>query len=172
MLRFAATLVLRLIMGLLLLPVLLLFRVFGRNPNVVSFEVDDAGIEDAKARARESVHEFIARLVAGEELQHPAVKAALPVDEESTEHVWLSEVRFEEGMFVGVIGNDPQRALGFTAGEVMRVAPAEISDWSYVEAGRLVGGFTIRYIRSRMSPRERRRLDASVPFQIDLDEAA
>ena len=167
MLGFLA-LIARLLLGLLLLPLFLLLRLLHRDSNVVNFDLDDPGMEAAKAEARRTVHELIARLDAGDRLEYPAVKAALPVEGGSTEHVWLSDVRYEEGMFVGTIGNVPQHASGFSEGEVMRVSPAEISDWSYVEDSLLVGGYTIRYIRSQMSPAQRKRLDASVPFRIEL----
>jgi len=42
-----------------------------------------------------------------------------------------------------------------------------ISDWLYLEDDLLVGGFTLRVIRDRMSPVERMQFDASVPFRVE-----
>jgi uncharacterized protein YegJ (DUF2314 family) len=157
----------RVVIGIILLPFVLLIQVFSRNRNIVNLEIDDAGIEAAKAEARRTVDEFIARLDAAEGIEHQAVKAELLVEGGGTEHVWVTDVTYDGGMFVGAIGNTPIRATGFRMGEIMRVHPAQISDWSYVEGGRLVGGYTIRHIRSRMSDQERRTMDASLPFSIE-----
>jgi uncharacterized protein YegJ (DUF2314 family) len=170
MLRFLGSLVMlvvRVVIGIALLPFVFLFSVFSRNRNLVNFEIDDAGIEAAKAEARRTVNEFIARLERAEGISHQAVKAELVVEGGGSEHVWVSDVRYEDGMFVGAIGNTPVRATGFRLGEIMRVQPTQISDWSYVEDGRLVGGYTIRHIRSRMSERERRSMDENLPFSIE-----
>ncbi|HYD51435.1 MAG TPA: DUF2314 domain-containing protein [Gemmatimonadaceae bacterium] len=170
MLRSALALLVRVVVTVVLLPVLLLFwvgrRLFGRA-NIVDFTPDDEGMAAAIGEARATVAEFIARIAAPEGIEYPSVKVSLPVESGGGEHVWLSDARFEDGMFIGTIGNVPQRAVGFRDGELLRARPEEISDWSYVEDGRLVGGYTIRYIRSRMSPRDRKRLDAGLPFRIE-----
>ena len=43
--------------------------------------------------------------------------------------------------------------------------PDDITDWMYIEDGRLIGGYTTRLLRERMSPEERKQLDASAPYK-------
>ena len=40
----------------------------------------------------------------------------------------------------------------------------QITDWMYVEDGRLVGGYTMRAIRDRLSSDARAKFDAGSPF--------
>jgi uncharacterized protein YegJ (DUF2314 family) len=53
------------------------------------------------------------------------------------------------------------------AGEEVRVDPEKISDWMYVDNGVLRGGFTLRVLRSRMSPQEREQFDSEIGFGIE-----
>jgi uncharacterized protein YegJ (DUF2314 family) len=43
--------------------------------------------------------------------------------------------------------------------------PSYISDWMYIEDGYLVGGYTTRVIRDRMTPKERTAYDAQAPYK-------
>jgi uncharacterized protein YegJ (DUF2314 family) len=42
--------------------------------------------------------------------------------------------------------------------------PSRITDWMFIDHGRLVGGYTTRLIRQRMSPEERDAFDATVEY--------
>ncbi|HYD54974.1 MAG TPA: DUF2314 domain-containing protein [Gemmatimonadaceae bacterium] len=164
----------RLAASIVLLPLLLLLRLAGRvvgGSGVVDFAADDAGMNEAIAHARSTVGGFVARLDDPAGIDRQAVKVPLPVVGGGSEHVWLADVRLEDGLLVGTIGNAPERALGFREGELLRTKPEQISDWSYVEDGRLVGGFTVRHLRNCLSPRERRKLDAALPFTIEEEES-
>ena len=52
-------------------------------------------------------------------------------------------------------------------GQKVTVEPSKISDWMFVQNGRLVGGYTLRVLRDAMSPSERKEFDKNVPFVID-----
>jgi len=43
--------------------------------------------------------------------------------------------------------------------------PSYISDWMYIDDGYLVGGYTTRVIRDRMTPEEREAHDAEAPYK-------
>lgn len=43
--------------------------------------------------------------------------------------------------------------------------PLYISDWMYIEDGYLVGGYTTRVIRDRMTEEERKKHDAQAPYK-------
>lgn len=38
----------------------------------------------------------------------------------------------------------------------------ELSDWIIIDDGRLIGGYTIRVFRDKMSPEDRAKLDANM----------
>ena len=52
-------------------------------------------------------------------------------------------------------------------GDRVSVNPNEITDWAFVENGRLVGGYTIRVLYSELSPERRKALEAEARFRIE-----
>jgi uncharacterized protein YegJ (DUF2314 family) len=141
-------------------------RRFASGGNFAVLGEDDPGMAAAKAAAAATLPEFLRRLAApGVNPEESAVKAAFPVPG-GTEHVWIGRIRYEDGEFVGTLDNEPRADIGVQAGNIVRVQQSQVSDWKLVEHGQLVGGFTIRYFRDRMSARERAALDAALPFRI------
>jgi uncharacterized protein YegJ (DUF2314 family) len=156
-----------LIFGLLTLPIRLILRRAQFGGNFVVLPGDDPGLAAAKAKAQATLPKFLRRLAApGTDLTSAAVKAPLTVPG-GTEHVWLSDIRYENGEFVGTVANDPRQATDVRIGQVVRVRESEISDWKLVDGGRLIGGYTIRYFLSRMPAKQRAALIASLPFTIE-----
>ncbi len=52
-------------------------------------------------------------------------------------------------------------------GNSLVLGPSEISDWMIVENNTLVGGYTIRVLRNRLSAEDRKKFDQSLPFTIN-----
>jgi uncharacterized protein YegJ (DUF2314 family) len=78
-----------------------------------------------------------------------------------TEHIWLSDVSYDNRVFHGLVGNDPLDLKKVSLGDKVTVAPDKISDWMIIDNGRLIGGYTVRLLQSRMSPAEREQFDQS-----------
>jgi uncharacterized protein YegJ (DUF2314 family) len=69
-------------------------------------------------------------------------------------------------MPTGVIANPPVRKdLKFK--QRVQIEFSHLSDWMFVDNGKLVGGFTTRLLRKRMAPEEKKRADAESPYRID-----
>lgn len=81
------------------------------------------------------------------------------------EHVWLADLNLGVYPPRAVVANEPMiPTLKFMSQVEF---PAEnVSDWMFVEDGYLVGGFTTRLIHSRMSPSERRKFEAALPYKM------
>jgi hypothetical protein len=69
--------------------------------------------------------------------------------------------------FSGKIANDPERVFTVEVDQVVSARAAEISDWMYVDTGKLVGGYTVRVLRDRFSPSDRAEFDRSMPFRVE-----
>jgi uncharacterized protein YegJ (DUF2314 family) len=118
-------------------------------------------------QAREEVTVFVERLQKPQATDRNfSVKLPLR-DGDQVEHFWLEDIRCEDGVFHGALGNDPELVQGHKYGEPVSVAAKGISDWMFVDRDHLVGGLTIRVIRSRMSPTERAELEKGLDFTID-----
>jgi uncharacterized protein YegJ (DUF2314 family) len=84
-----------------------------------------------------------------------------------TEHMWLHPITFDGRRFLGTINNVPERVTGVRLGSKRSISPDQISDWMYLESNRLVGGYTIRVVRNKLSPKEREDFDRNASFVVD-----
>ena len=104
-------------------------------------ENEQAAMRTAVEQARKTVGQFIKALqhrAAGQtdfEVKKPFVEG------NDVEHIWLSDIEFSGGRFKGKVDNAPMKIHGLKIGQVVSVNPDEISDWAYVDNGKLVGGY-------------------------------
>ena len=138
------------------------------NGDSVMYNVDenDQQMDQATVRARKHVDRFIAAL------QHPAANQRdfqvkkLFVKDGKAEHIWLSDVKFTGNRFVGNVDNRPMFVKDLKLGARVSVNPDEVIDWSYVEDGHLVGGYTIRVLYKELTPEERADFEKRADFHI------
>lgn len=137
------------------------------DDRVTMVRADDAEMNAAISKARATVGTFITALRTRNRAQS-ALSVKVPIaDGDDVEHFWLSNVSYDGALFHGDIANDPQTVKKVKFGQPVSVRPTEISDWMYVDNGRLVGGYTLRLLRERMSPSERAEFDERAPFRVE-----
>ena len=112
-----------------------------------------AAFEEARAR----LGDFISALRAKNPNQQGLSVKAFVGDESAGEHIWLSSVEYKQGVFSGRIDNLPEIVTSLSLGDRITVPKDEISDWMYIEDGKLVGGYTIRALMKLTPPEERPR---------------
>ena len=140
-----------------------------KNPADKVFHVadDDPRMNAAMEKARSTVNTFITALKSPKPGQSEfGVKMAF-TDGKQVEHMWLSPVTYDGKVFHGTVNNDPEMVKNVKLGQKVSVEPSKISDWMYVQNGKLVGGYTIRVLRDAMPAAQRAEFDKSVPFKID-----
>ena len=137
------------------------------QPDVHMVSVDDPEMNSAMEQARASVTTFITSLQnPGQNQTHFSVKAKV-VDGDQTEHIWLYDVSYDGNQFLGKIGNNPLNVKNVSLGDEIALLPSEISDWMIVEDEKLVGGYTLRVLRNRLSEVERKKFDENLTFTIE-----
>ncbi len=138
----------------------------GAEPQVFDVSQHNHAMKRAVHEARRTVGVFIAAL------GHPAAgqhdfEVKKPFRQgEVIEHLWLSDVTFSGNRFHGYVDNMPRKITGLKMGDRVSVNPNEISDWAYVENGRLVGGYTIRVLYYELSPEGKAALEKEARFRI------
>jgi uncharacterized protein YegJ (DUF2314 family) len=138
-----------------------------REDKVVHVAEDDPKMNAAIDKARQTVDTFIQALKKPKRSQTAfSVKKAV-TDGKQVEHMWLTDVRFDGTQFHGVINNDPNDVKNVKLGDKASVEKTQISDWMFVEDGKLIGGYTIRVLREGLTAKERKELDESLPFKIE-----
>ena len=130
----------------------------------VSFSPDDVQMEAAIQEAKASFEKFITAFCRPTAQQKSFLVKVVFDEGERREHIWLADLDFFGKKPNGVIGNEPNLP-GLKFMQRVEFEPSYISDWMYVEDGYLVGGYTTRVIRDRMTPDERRELDAQAPYK-------
>jgi uncharacterized protein YegJ (DUF2314 family) len=136
------------------------------EPDVFLMPVDDARMAAAVTEARGRVEEFITAFVKPAPRQRSFAVKVPVIDGKLIEHFWVDLESFTDGQFTGRIGNQPFEVSNVHFGDRLIVDKERITDWMFVDRGRLVGGFTIRVLRERMGVEERKSFDASLPFEI------
>ncbi len=136
------------------------------EPPYVEVPKDHIAMRRAVIEARKTVGEFIAAL------KHPApgqqdfeVKKRF-IQSGQVEHIWLSDVQFVGNRFQGRVDNQPRKIQGLKLGQLVLVKPNEISDWLYIDHGKLVGGYTVRVQYNELSPKEKQEFDRAADFKI------
>jgi uncharacterized protein YegJ (DUF2314 family) len=136
-------------------------------PEIFRIEDKDAQMHRAVLKARRNVGVFIVAL------QNPAkgqndfeVKKPFVKDGE-VEHIWLSHVQFSGNRFHGLVDNHPKKIKGLKFGDRVSVNPNEISDWAFVDNGKLVGGYTIRVLARNLSQEQKETFENETQVRID-----
>jgi uncharacterized protein YegJ (DUF2314 family) len=141
-----------------------------RNPNgePAVFDVDENHKEmrEAVRRARRTVGRFITALQHRTSEQKDFEVKKPFVQKGRVEHMWLAEVTFSGNRFHGRVDNHPHFIKGLKYGDRVSVNPDEISDWAYLDDGRLVGGYTIKALYEGLSPDRKKEMDHELTFKI------
>ena len=117
--------------------------------------------------ARRNVAVFIAALKNPAKGQHDFEVKKPFVKDGEVEHIWLSQVQFRGNRFHGVVDNHPKKIKGLKFGDRVSVNPNEISDWAFVDNGKLIGGYTIRVLSENLSPQQRKNFENETQVRID-----
>ena len=131
---------------------------------VIDVEDDDPEMVAAISKARQTVGQFIAAMENPTSVQENFSVKVLVEEGDAGEHMWLLPVRLEGSTFVGTLSNEPVEVTHVEIGDELRVEKNEISDWMYVDQGKVVGGFSLRVLMERASPAEREAMQKAVQF--------
>lgn len=123
-----------------------------RDEKVTSIRSNDEAMVEAIAKAKESLPTITERFVAGE-LEHFTVKVPVK-DGEDVEHFWLSETRYADGVFSGVLDAEAQVVSNVELGQAYEAEAYEVIDWMHVDEGMMHGNFTLRAMLPHMTPPE------------------
>ena len=125
---------------------------------------EDPEMNAAINEARANIKTFFDALMGPQDGQTSFLLKVAFTRNDQTEHLWLADLDFPRGKTRGTVANEPAiKGLRFM--QVVEYDPAYITDWMYLDHGKLVGGYTTRLIRDRMSPEERTMHDAQAPYK-------
>lgn len=88
-------------------------------------------------------------------------------ENDQTEHMWISLREVRDGRLLGIVNNTPVRISQPVLGQTVDLDAKEITDWMYFDRDVLRGGYSIRFLYSRMSPEEQAQFHTEFPARFD-----
>ena len=141
-------------------------RIAMATENVAPIRSEDPEMLAAIQQARDSIKDFLEAFINPTQNQSSFLVKVAFVKGSEVEHIWLADLVLGGTKPTGVIANPPIRKdLKFK--QRVEIDFTYLSDWMYVDDGKIVGGFTTRLLRSRMSPDERKKSDAELPYRYE-----
>ena len=129
--------------------------------------VRDPQAQAAATEARTQITNFLTAMRSPALNQSNFIIGAEFPSEDVTEFLWVGYLEYREGEFKGLVATPPKRSTNLTNGQPVQVPLSNVTDWAYVEEGKLIGGFSIRLFRSRMSEPQKQSYDAELPYKIE-----
>jgi uncharacterized protein YegJ (DUF2314 family) len=136
-----------------------------QGDSVIKVADGDAEMNAAISNAKATLTSFITTLHAPQSNQNYFLIKGKFASGDSYEHIWVADISFDGSNFCGVVANEPEKSSGLSFKQKVEVATTNVTDWMYVQDGKLVGGFTSRVLRSRMTEKERQDEDSSIPYR-------
>lgn len=113
-----------------------------KRDEVVLVTKDDPAMEAARTKARATLAAFLATA----RQPTPAMRNfALKVkvsDDNGVEYFWVTQFSANGGRFSGKIDNTPRTVRSVTAGQIIEFHEGEITDWMYMDSGKMKGNYT------------------------------
>ena len=85
---------------------------------------------------------------------------------DKVEHSWLRDGTYDGKACHGIVDTAPTEIQNVKLDSKANAAPGEISDWMYLENGRLVGGYTVRTLCRQMTPAKKREFEKAAGFRL------
>ena len=137
------------------------------EPPVTGFKAEDPEMNAAMQKARDTLPQFEKRLTQPPAAQqHIGLKARFEEDGE-VEHMWVNDVVITPEGYRGTLGNEPVHIKSIGVGSPVTITRQQVSDWMAIDDGKLVGAFTLRVQRDRMTPEQRAQFDSQASFTIE-----
>ncbi len=136
-----------------------------KEDQVISVPDSDRAMGQAIQRARATLPHFFKLLTGAHGKKHGfGLKSAIR-DGDAVEHMWLLDPKQVNGEWTGVIDNVPRTVSSVKMGLRYAIPHGSISDWMYMENGKLYGGYTIRVLAERVSPEEKALLKTLLAYE-------
>ncbi len=121
-------------------------------------------------KAKSTLHYFV-KVISNPTNIHAnfSIKAKIK-DNFNEENLWINNVRYNNFVFEGILGNYPKSIKNVKYGDNLKISIDDVIDWMFVENKRLIGGYSIRVARSMMDEQDRQKFDKSLFFFIDEGE--
>lgn len=125
---------------------------------VIDYRSSDDAMNAAMGKARGTLPVFDEAFRA-KSAERYSVKVAIPASGGGNEHIWMDVTGIEGGDYRGRIANKPVRIPKMQRGDSYRAKADKISDWAYVQGGKMHGHYTTRVMLKDLPPEQAREFE-------------
>lgn len=137
------------------------------NDDVYNVAGDDEMMNQAIEKAVSSYDSFLNNFKnPGKDCNGFSIKMKFPYNN-GNEHMWLGDLFYKGDKLMGVLDSDPVNPMAVHAGDTVEVERDKVSDWMYICNHKLVGGYTMMVLYSKMSPAEKEEFKKNLGFDIE-----
>lgn len=138
------------------------------QPDISLLAGDDSEMNNAIKLANKTLDKFDLALHSNDTtLRMLAIKVRFATPDGGGEHMWLSDITTKDNQYYGVIANVPFSTREVKVGDTIMVPKAQISDWKYIQNGKLIGGYTIRVSRNQLSEADKKVFDQENGYDVE-----
>ena len=149
-------------MGFILLCAILLFSCEKSSEpaevTVMPVYQDDMEITRIAKDARDTLPVFFRHLTGAGAGKDCYVKYPFVTDEDSgvdREQIWLTGIQFSSGKYSGILTSPPRYLSGMKKGDRVTFDMDTITDWMYLQGGKITGGESIKYLLEKIPEDQR-----------------
>jgi len=137
------------------------------QPDIYNVDDGDKEMNDAIKKSRQTFDNFLTAFKKQKSNQ-TGFSVKMPFStKDGAEHIWLVNIESTNGQLFGQVDNVPENVSSIKLGDKIEIEKDKISDWFYIENNVLIGGLTIRVLRDRMSPEEKKQFDQEFGIKFD-----
>ena len=141
--------------GLAVLGIILLsLTACSKRDKIISVEDDDAEMNAAIAKARETLPQFWQVFAKPERGEGDFALKVKITDPNGTEHFWANDIKRQAGKIMATLTYEPNIVKIVKLGSRIEIPEADISDWMYMRDGKMVGNHTLKPLLKHMSADE------------------
>lgn len=130
------------------------------EPDIHLLKSEDKEMNAAIENAQKSLYKFKEAIKSDNPNYYNfALKERFNTDDGGGEHIWISEVQYDEEKFYGIVDGKPISTKQVKFGDTIEVDFKNITDWMYFDKDIVKGAFTTRVLRKRISKEERNAMD-------------
>ena len=133
-----------------------------KRDKVVMVEDDDPEMVAAIAKARSTLPHFWQVFDKKERGESGFLLKVEIKDKRGSEFFWAIDLQRQDGKTMGTINNDPNIVASVKLGDRIEIREADIADWLYMRAGKMMGNATLKPLLKTMPAKEAARLSLSV----------
>ena len=132
------------------------------EPDITLVNSDDEEMNSAIENARLTFEkEFRTALLSkNTNFSNFFIKQRYALPNNDGEHIWVGDIEFKDGIYSGIINNEPNRSIGVKFGDTVIINVDNLSDWMYYDKNIVKGAYTVKVLRKTMTAEEKKEMDS------------